>query len=93
VRTPTVSFGDLFHCAAFKDQLQFLGFWDYGASHDHSLLAGEPDEIALSGIGGGIRYSINTYVTLRFDYGFQLLRTGLDNDHGHRSDIGVVVSY
>lgn len=93
VRTPTVSIGEACGFPALKDQLQFLGFWDYAASHDHSPLPGEPNEIALSGVGGGVRYSINTYMTLRFDYGFQLLRTGFDNDHGHRSDIGVVISY
>jgi hemolysin activation/secretion protein len=93
LRTPPVSLGDTFKCAAFKDQLQFLGFWDYAAAHNHSPLPGEPSEIPLSSVGVGVRYTINTYLSVRYDYGFQLLRTGLDNDHGNRSDLGIVVSY
>jgi hemolysin activation/secretion protein len=85
--------GELFGSQVVKDQLQFLGFWDYGAAHDHALLAGEPSEIPLSSLGFGVRYSINTYLSLRYDYGFQLLSTGFDNDHGSRSDLGIVVSY
>jgi hemolysin activation/secretion protein len=93
LRTPSISFGELFGSQVVKDQLQFLGFWDYGAAHDHTLLAGEPSETPLSSLGFGLRYSINTYFSLRYDYGFQLLNTGLDNDHGSRSDLGIVVSY
>ncbi len=29
-------------------------------------------------------------VSVRYDYGFQLLHTGLDNDHDSRSDLGIV---
>jgi hemolysin activation/secretion protein len=93
VRTPTISFGELMGHPEFHDQLQFLGFWDYGSASDHRLLPGEASEIPLSSVGAGVRYTINTYVSVRFDYGFQLLRTGLDNDHDSRSDLGIVVSY
>lgn len=93
LRAPPISLGGLFDSKVFKDELQFLGFWDYGAAHDHAPLAGEPSEIPLSALGLGLRYSINTYLSVRFDYGFQLLRTGFDNDGGNRSDLGVVVSY
>ena len=93
VRTPAVSMGKLFGHPEVRDQLQLLGFWDYGAAHNHELLAGEADEIPLSSVGGGVRYSINSYLSVRFDYGFQLLNTGLDSDHGSRSDLGVVLSY
>ena len=48
----------------------------------------KPSETPLSSVGGGLRYTINTYVSVRFDYGFQLLHTGFDNDHGSRSDLG-----
>ena len=93
LRTPTISLGDLFNFRPFKDQLQFLGFWDYGDGTNHIQLPGEPSEIPLSSVGVGLRYTINTYLSLRYDYAFQLLQTGFDNDHGSRSDIGVVVSY
>jgi hemolysin activation/secretion protein len=93
VRTPPVSIGELFGHPEVHDQLQFVGFWDYGAAHNHDLLPEEAYETPLSSIGGGVRYSINTYVSVRFDYGFQLLDTGLDNDHGSRPDLGIIVSY
>ena len=93
VRTPTVSFGDLGGCPVFKDELQFLAFWDYGDGSNHTPLPGETNETPLSSVGAGLRYTINTYLSVRYDYAFQLLRTGLDNDRGSRSDIGVVVSY
>jgi len=93
LRTPSISFGEIIGHPEFRDQLQLLGFWDYGAGYNHTLLPGEVSETPLSSIGAGLRYTINTYVSVRFDYGFQLLRTGFDNDHGSRSDLGVVVSY
>jgi hemolysin activation/secretion protein len=93
VRSPSVSIGDTFHIPQIKDQLQFLAFWDYGAGSNHAPLPGESNEIPLSSLGVGLRYTINTYLSLRYDYAFQLLRTGFDNDHGSRSDIGIVLSY
>jgi hemolysin activation/secretion protein len=93
LRTPPVSLGDIFGATGFKDQLQLLGFWDYGAAENHAPLLGEPNEIALSSVGFGVRYSINTYLTVRYDYGFQLVHTGFDNDQGSRSDLGLVISY
>jgi hemolysin activation/secretion protein len=93
VRTPTISIGDLFHCPQVRDQLQLLAFWDCGSASNHTLLPGERSETSLSSLGGGVRYTINTYLSVRFDYGFQLHSTGFDNDHGSRSDLGVVLSY
>lgn len=93
VRSPPISFGSIFGLNQFQDQLQLLAFWDTASAHNHMLLPGENDEIALSSIGGGVRYTINTYVSVRFDYGFQLVHTGFDADHGSRSDLGVMISY
>ena len=93
LRTPPISLGDMLGYAPLKDQLQFLGFWDYGDGSNHAPLPGESNEIPLSSLGVGLRYAINTYLSVRYDYAFQLLRTGFDNDHGSRSDLGVVISY
>lgn len=93
LRTPSFSFGETFGFPQFQDQLQILGFWDYGSASNHTPLAGESTQTPLSSVGCGLRYNIGNYATLRFDYGFQLLSTGLDNDHGSRGDIGVVISY
>jgi len=93
VRTPSVSIGEFLGSDVYKDQLQFLGFWDYGSATPHNPVPGQAYEIPLSSVGFGVRYSINSYVAVRFDYGFQLISTGFDTDHGSRSDLGVVVSY
>jgi hemolysin activation/secretion protein len=93
VRSPPISLGQIFNCHEYQDQLQLLAFWDCGEASNHDLLPGEASEIALSSLGGGLRYTINTYVSVRFDFGFQLTHTGFDNDHGSRSDLGLVVSY
>jgi hemolysin activation/secretion protein len=93
LRTPTLSLGKVLGWTQFNDQLQLLTFWDYGAGYNHEVLPGEPSEISLSSLGGGLRYSINTYLSVRADYGFQLENTGLDTLHGGRGDIGVVISY
>ena len=94
LRAPPVSPGQIFGCKDFHDQLQFLGFWDYGQANNHQPLPGEPPGgISLSSVGLGLSYTINTYLSVRYDYGFQLIRTGFDNDHGSRSDLGIVLSY
>jgi hemolysin activation/secretion protein len=93
LRTPPLSFGEIFGIHEIQDQLQFLAFWDTASAQNHTLLPGENDETDLSSIGGGVRYAINTYLSLRFDYGFQLVHTGFDDDHGSRSDLGIMLSY
>ncbi len=99
IRSPSISLGDLFHFSThdgslgFNDQLQFLAFWDYGSASNHTLLPGEAKETYLSSVGAGLRYSINSYLSVRYDLGFQLHSTGLDNDHGSRSELGIVFSY
>jgi hemolysin activation/secretion protein len=93
IRSPPLSLGEIFNCPQWNDQLQLLAFWDTAEAYNHDLLPGEVSEIGLSSIGGGVRYTINTYVSVRFDYGFQLVHTGFDNDQGSRSDLGVVISY
>jgi hemolysin activation/secretion protein len=93
LRTPPVSLANLLGSQIVKDQLQFLGFWDYGNAYNHAQLAGESSEIALSSLGMGVRYSINTYLSVRFDYGFQLVHTGFDRDQGSKSDLGIILSY
>ena len=47
----------------------------------------------LLGVGPGLRYAITPYLSLRFDYGFQMIDTGLGNGEHSRAHVGVVVSY
>jgi hemolysin activation/secretion protein len=93
LRTPPVSIADLCGIHAIQDQLQFLAFYDCGSAYNHTPLPGEASQIGLASVGGGVRYTINTWVSVRFDYGFQLTNTRFDGDQGSRSDLGVMISY
>ena len=76
-----------------KDRLQGLIFWDYGAVQDRILLPSSDREQILSSVGLGIRYTINTYVSFRADYGFQLTDFGQQNPGASRIHMGLMVSY
>jgi len=93
VATPPVSLGSFFGVAAIKDQLQFLGFVDYGGVWQESPGVLNPNPNDLLGVGPGVRYVINPYVSFRFDYGFQLTSSGFGNGEHSRGHIGVVISY
>jgi len=58
--------------AKFKDALQLLGFVDYGYGNNRTLLPGEPKNDHLIGIGPGLRYTLDPWVTARFDLGVKL---------------------
>ncbi len=94
LRTPAFSLRELFNVAMPSDQLQFLGFWDYAALYRKDAPAALPESFSLSSIGVGLRYSIASNLSLRFDYGWQLLSdadvTGESSSRGH---VGVVLSY
>jgi len=76
------------------DQLQFLAFMDYGLAENIDQLEGE-STAHLWSVGGGLRYSVNRYFSLRFDYGVRLHESteegsGGDGGRGH---IGVIGSF
>ena len=92
--TPPVSIGEALGIKAVKDQLQFLGFIDYGGTSLHHVTEADVNpNTNLLGIGPGFRYVINPYVSIRFDYGFQMIDTGFDGRHNSRAHLGVLVSY
>jgi hemolysin activation/secretion protein len=92
IRTPPISLGEMVGFPELNDQLQFLAFWDYGVTGNRTLLPGEDPNLILSGVGPGVRYAINPYLSVRFDYGFQLKQAtaGRHNSRGH---LGVIVAY
>ena len=99
VATPPVSLFQLFGNQKIKDQLQFLGFVDYGGTSLHQVTPADihPNNNLL-GVGPGLRYVINPYLSIRFDYGFQLIDpgvadTGFESRHNSRAHLGVLVSY
>ena len=94
IATPPVSIGEALGWGKFKDQLQFLGFVDYGGTTLHDVTPADVNpQTNLLGIGPGLRYVIDPYVSVRFDYGFQMLTTGYGDGEHSRGHVGVVVSY
>ena len=93
VATPPFSLGNLVGIAGATDQFQLLGFVDYGGTSLHNP---GPDDTNpntnLLGIGPGIRYAISPYMSFRFDYGFQLIKTGFDDRYDSRGHVGLVLS-
>lgn len=71
-------------------RLQFLGFWDYGSLHANKAVAGYDDNVDASSIGAGLRYSLRTNITAKFDYGWQLRSLPGIPGIGHNANIGLV---
>ncbi len=96
LRTPPIRLIGRYPKAGVQDQLQFLGFWDYGLAENVDPLEQE-STTHLHSVGGGVRYTINRYLSARFDYAYRLRGTGVDGaegeDTGSRVHVGVVVSY
>ena len=94
VATPPVSLLNIFGIQKVKDQLQFIGFVDYGGTSLHQLEPADTNpNTNLLGVGPGFRYAITPYLSVRFDYGFQLIDTGFDPRHNSRAHFGIVLSY
>jgi hemolysin activation/secretion protein len=88
IRTPPVS---LFKRA--KNSLLFLAFLDYGIGHYLHPMEGQPGTQYLLGIGPGVRYNIEQYLSLRADYGFALKHIeGISKKLGE-FHLGGVLSY
>jgi len=96
LRFPTLSFGKIFGEKAYQDQLQLLTFFDYGQAWSHrgqiTLNNGKAqDHPCMASVGPGLRYTINSYLSLKTDYGFQLDDTG--DLKGSRWAISAILSY
>lgn len=78
----------------WQDELQLLGFCDVGWAAPYKPLPGQSTGQTIASIGLGLRYALNPYMAVRFDYGWQLIdsRT-FTRDQSSRAHFGVVVSY
>ncbi len=70
-RSPAFSF---FSRSTYKDALQFLAFIDYGVGTDHTPVPTLQKNGYLLGIGPGVRYSIDPFLSIRCDWGIKLHR-------------------
>lgn len=95
IRTPSMSVGGIFDLNIPSDQLQLLTFWDYAALYrrEDNNAPTLPTSYFLSSAGVGLRYSVADYLSLRFDYGWQLRVTEFGEQGDSRGHISVVISY
>ena len=93
LRTPPVSLLGLAGLKNVKDRLQFLVFADYAAGGNTHRLAGEKARTELLGVGPGLRYTINPYLSVRADYGWQMHNVETARRAASRGHVGIVLSY
>ena len=71
LRFPSFSLGRRFDKTA-KDEMQILGFLDYGETSNRILQPDEDPHLLLMSAGVGMRYQVSRFLSVRFDYGWQL---------------------
>jgi len=76
-----------------EDELKFLVFFDAGSVSSVHRLPGEPAHRTIAGLGAGLRYRVNTRLSVRFDYAWSLRDIpGFDIDSS-RAYLSVSLSY
>ncbi len=103
LRTPSVSPGDFLEFNRASDRLVFLAFLDAAHVEIHEFMASTVpprSSFDLMSAGAGLRYTVGSNFSLRFDYGWQLLNpmTGPVSDPGQRmyqsrGHVGCVISF
>jgi len=93
IRTPSLLLGNSFHVAGGRDELQFLGFFDYGGSRvvDRQSEDGKAN-YELCSTGVGFRVALSRNFSMRFDYAFALRDTAI-NERSSRAHIGALLSF
>lgn len=93
-RTPPGSIFKIFGNQSVEDSLQFLAFFDYGYVEDIRPVAGTPEQtVFLMSFGPGLRYNIDRFVSVRFDWGFQLHQAPIGSVTGSRAELSVTAAY
>jgi len=75
------------------DSLQVVAFVDAGRTVNRYQEAGVQQRATLVGAGLGLRYSIESYLTARLDYGHQLTGVSDIGDGGGRLHASIFLSY
>jgi hemolysin activation/secretion protein len=93
IRSPLIPLVTMFRSSPAKDALQFLGFLDYGWGHNNHSVATEPNMSYLLGIGPGLRYTLDPYVSVRLDWGIKLHNAALFTGGASEVHFNVNLSY
>jgi hemolysin activation/secretion protein len=75
--------------AGLGDAPQFDVFWDGAHVRDNTLAAGRP--VTLERIGGGLHYTLNRFVDLRRENGWQLRKAPGERRRSSRVEFSVVL--
>ncbi|MCB1106660.1 MAG: ShlB/FhaC/HecB family hemolysin secretion/activation protein [Chlamydiia bacterium] len=75
-----------------NDQFQFLLFFDFAWADQHKTPDNQKKDEWLAGVGPGIRYDLNRYLTSRLDWGIKLHQVSGDHPFS-RLHFSVVMSY
>jgi hemolysin activation/secretion protein len=92
LRTPPGSIAKIFDNQEIEDRIQFLAFWDYGFVGFSNPSPGQ-NSTYLMGVGPGLRYNIDRFVSVQFDWGFQLKQTPAGSKANDRAEISATISY
>ena len=94
LRSPPFSpTGLIFGSDGIGDTMQLLAFWDYANVFDPHTQPKSPDRIQLSSVGAGVHYTINRFVDVAFDYGWQLDKLPGASSRHSRANIAITISY
>ena len=95
LRSPSFAVLPHFGWANAHDQMQWLLFFDYGIAKPYEHASASDITSVAESVGFGMRYSINPYVTTRFDYGYPLRHdiTSPPASRNGQVHFGVVVGY
>ncbi|WP_420559830.1 ShlB/FhaC/HecB family hemolysin secretion/activation protein [Tepidicaulis sp.] len=76
-----------------SDRGQLVAFWDYGYLRDRDAQPGTPQTATLESAGVGARYVLDRYLSVRFDYGWQLRELPGAAEKGQLGTVSVTLSY
>lgn len=94
LRSPPFSPSELlFGRRGIGDAVQFLAFWDYANVFDPDTQPGNPSHFRLSSVGGGVHYTVDRYLDVAFDYGWQLDTPPGAAGRSSRANFAITLSY
>jgi len=94
LRTPPGSIFKIFGNQEVDDSIQFLAFFDYGFVGNIKPVPGTLEQtVFLMSVGPGLRYNIDRFVSVRFDWGFQLHQAPIGSVTGSRAELSVTAAY
>ena len=77
----------------FNDAIQFLAFLDYGYGNNKVAVDPLPKSEYLLGIGPGVRYVIDSWLSTRLDWGIKLHKAAIFGGGDTMIHFGVTLSY